>query len=107
MLIKLGARLELSGASRTKKEIRLKVTYLMPAPHPNRLPTWVGRGSVFLLVYAIAGMAASALGQPTSGYPSKSIRLISPFTPGGGASIVARLLSEPLTEAWKESVVVD
>ncbi|MDB5809394.1 MAG: hypothetical protein JWN94_1516 [Betaproteobacteria bacterium] len=51
---------------------------------------------------------ACAHAQPTgSAYPSKPIRLIAPFPPGGGASIVARLISEPLTEAWKESVVVD
>src|SRR5258707_15680057 len=56
---------------------------------------------------ALAVASAPACGHTASAYPSKPIRLISPFTPGGGASIVARLLSEPLTEAWKESVVVD
>ena len=40
-------------------------------------------------------------------YPSKPIRLISPFAPGGGASLVARILSQELTEAWGQSVVVD
>lgn len=40
-------------------------------------------------------------------YPGKPIRLISPFAPGGGASLVARILSQELTEAWGQSVVVD
>ena len=54
--------------------------------------------------------ALSTFAQPPGGgaaYPSKPIRLISPFVPGGGASIVARLISEPLTQEWKQSVVVD
>lgn len=67
--------------------------------------------SSLLYAVALATLASppviiSAAAQNTR-YPSKPIRLISPFVPGGGASIVARLLSEPLTEAWKESVVVD
>ena len=40
-------------------------------------------------------------------YPVKSIRLISPFAPGGGASTVARLIGPELTEAWGQPVVVD
>ncbi len=40
-------------------------------------------------------------------YPDKPIRLIAPFAPGGGASIVARMISEPLSEIWKQSVVMD
>lgn len=60
----------------------------------------------YAVTIACASAAASAQAQ-SAHYPSKPIRLISPFVPGGGASIVARLLSEPLTEAWKESVVVD
>jgi tripartite-type tricarboxylate transporter receptor subunit TctC len=60
---------------------------------------WVA--SVVLLVLPSAGFAAVA------GYPSKPIRLIAPFVPGGGASIVARILSDQLNERWKQSVVVD
>jgi tripartite-type tricarboxylate transporter receptor subunit TctC len=62
----------------------------------------------FVAIVVLAAAAVPATAQTAAGtYPSKPIRLISPFVPGGGASIVARLLSEPLTEAWKESVVVD
>ena len=40
-------------------------------------------------------------------YPTKPIRLIAPFAPGGGASLVARIIGQELTEAWGQPVVVD
>lgn len=40
-------------------------------------------------------------------YPSKPIRLISPFAPGGGASIIGRFIGQELTEAWGQTVVLD
>jgi len=40
-------------------------------------------------------------------YPDKPIRLISPFAPGGGATIVAHLIGQQLTERWGQSVVID
>lgn len=40
-------------------------------------------------------------------YPTKPIRLISPFAPGGGASLVARIIGQEMGEAWGQSVVVD
>jgi tripartite-type tricarboxylate transporter receptor subunit TctC len=63
---------------------------------------------IFGLVTAIAGLSLSAgqgSAQPT--YPAKPIRLIVPFPPGGQTDVVARALSQRLTEAFGQTVVVD
>ncbi len=70
-------------------------------------PKWQPPWLAVVAIPALAIAAGTVRAQTAASYPSKPIRLIAPFAPGGGASIVARLLSEPLTEAWKQSVVVD
>lgn len=40
-------------------------------------------------------------------YPTKPIRLIVPYPPGGGNDTLARLFGVKLTEAWGQQVVVD
>jgi tripartite-type tricarboxylate transporter receptor subunit TctC len=40
-------------------------------------------------------------------YPTRPIRLIVPFVPGGGADIVGRVLAQKLTESWSVPVVID
>jgi tripartite-type tricarboxylate transporter receptor subunit TctC len=41
------------------------------------------------------------------GYPGKSIRIVVPFAPGGGADIIARILGQKMTDNWGQQVVVD
>ena len=40
-------------------------------------------------------------------FPSKPIRFIIPYPPGGGTTVVAHLLSPKLSELWGQPVVVD
>jgi tripartite-type tricarboxylate transporter receptor subunit TctC len=40
-------------------------------------------------------------------YPSKAVRLIVPFPPGGGSDIIGRIVAQKLTEQMKQQVFVD
>jgi tripartite-type tricarboxylate transporter receptor subunit TctC len=52
------------------------------------------------------GLVQSAV-QSQEVYPSKAIKILVGFTPGGGPDITARFLSTKLNEAWKQPVVVE
>ena len=51
--------------------------------------------------------ASVAIAQTADAFPSKAVKVIVPFPPGGGADTLIRLLTPPLTEAWKQSLVVE
>ncbi|CAG1772691.1 partial hypothetical protein, partial [uncultured bacterium] len=61
-------------------------------------------------IAGLAAGAAMALAGPAVGqgsFPSKPIKLIVPYPPGGGADIFARTLSQKLGENLGQSIVVD
>jgi tripartite-type tricarboxylate transporter receptor subunit TctC len=58
-----------------------------------------------LLTTAAAIAAPSVLAQ--SGFPSKTLRIVVPYPPGGSSDIIARAISNVMAESTKQSVVVE
>lgn len=58
-------------------------------------------------IIAGAALAAVALGGAAQDYPSRPVRMLIPFPPGGGADIAGRIVGQKLTERLGAQVVVD
>ena len=55
---------------------------------------------LFLGLLVTGSVAAQA-------FPSRTVRFIVPFPPGGATDIIARVLAQKMTEAWGQPVVVE
>lgn len=72
-----------------------------PCTHLKFIICCVGL-AIFSLTHAQKYVTSNAIA-----YPERPIRLIDPYAPGGGSGVVARLLSNKLSDAWGKQVVVD
>jgi len=57
-----------------------------------------------LLIGAAAGNTATAVAQE---YPAKAIRIVVPYSPGGGLDVVGRPIAQKLSESFGQPVVID
>ncbi|VTU45720.1 MULTISPECIES: Bug family tripartite tricarboxylate transporter substrate binding protein [unclassified Variovorax] len=63
--------------------------------------------SLLLVLSLLFALAASAAGPDASDYPSKPIRLVIPYPPGGSADLVGRMVADKLGKSLGQTVVVD
>ncbi len=67
--------------------------------------------SAFITVAAATLATLATVAPPASAqskaFPDHAIKLIVPFTPGGNADVVARMVAQGMTEQLKQSVVVE
>ena len=54
-----------------------------------------------------AGLLCAASVASAQNYPTKPVRIIVPFSPGGATDIVTRIVAQKLTEIWDQTLVVD
>ena len=63
--------------------------------------------ALLLAAAALAAVGAASAIAAESGYPSKPVRMIAPYPPGGTSDIIARIVGQKLNEAWGQQIVVD
>ena len=59
------------------------------------------------LIVGTAVLVASGSTAAQDDYPTRAIRWIVPYSPGGSTSWTSRLVGEHLTSAWGQQVIVD
>jgi tripartite-type tricarboxylate transporter receptor subunit TctC len=73
---------------------------------PRKPPT-----SRNLFLIACGLLALACLGAPVmadaQGYPTRPVKLVVPFPPGGSLDIAGRLIAQRLSETWGQAVVVE
>jgi tripartite-type tricarboxylate transporter receptor subunit TctC len=62
---------------------------------------------IALAVALVELLSTPALAAVTESYPSKPLRFIVPYPPGGGNDFVARVIAPRLAEAFRQPVVID
>jgi tripartite-type tricarboxylate transporter receptor subunit TctC len=70
----------------------------------HRVPALHGLSLIAALAPAHAQAASTSAAQE---FPSRTIRFVVPFPPGGGTDILSRALAPPLNRVFGQSVVVD
>ena len=56
---------------------------------------------------AVGVLATASISVMAQSYPSKQLRFVVPFPPGGPADILSRTIGQNLSESWGQQVVID
>ncbi len=67
---------------------------------------FMARLEKWCLSFIAACLPVMAVAQAQT-FPSRPVRFIVPFPPGGGADVIGRVLGQKLTDKWGQQVVID
>ena len=63
--------------------------------------------AVAAITASFALAAAAAPGHAETAFPTRTVKMIVPYPPGGGTDLLARVLAQRLGEKWKQTVIVE
>jgi tripartite-type tricarboxylate transporter receptor subunit TctC len=78
-------------------------------------PSWNGdeempacrRTFTFTLLVSVTALTFGARGSCAADFPSRTVRIVIPFSAGGAPDVLFRIVAPYLTEKWKQPVVVE
>jgi tripartite-type tricarboxylate transporter receptor subunit TctC len=71
------------------------------------MSNWNFRTVAWLTLVLMAGGVQEVAAQKADTFPSKAIRIVVPFPPGGGSDILGRLVSPHMTESLGQPVLIE
>ena len=63
--------------------------------------------AITLLLAILASGVGAVESRAQSGFPSRTVKVIVPYPPGGGTDLLARVLADQLGRKWGQSVIVE
>lgn len=79
----------------------MNMTSIIPHQLRRRFPK-------VLRILALAALAALAMpSAQAADFPPKQIRIVVPYSAGGGTDVIARLVAQHMAEAWKVTILID
>ena len=59
------------------------------------------------LLLAVAAITMPRIAEAQQKFPTKPIRLLVPFSPGGGTDTMARIIAQKMSESWGQPVIIE
>jgi tripartite-type tricarboxylate transporter receptor subunit TctC len=59
------------------------------------------------LILGLPFLAVSTMQAPAQSYPSRLVRIVVPFPPGGGIDVLIRAIAQELSTKWSQNVIIE
>jgi tripartite-type tricarboxylate transporter receptor subunit TctC len=63
--------------------------------------------SIALALLSALAIGSAAAQERPDAFPSRSIKIVVPFSPGGPSDVLARLIGQKMSEDWGQPVVIE